>query len=71
MNKMEISRDTLIEDLVAAHPASIKFLSERGIRCLACGEPIWGTIAEAALEKGFSDVEIRSIVDELKVYLAN
>lgn len=67
---MEISRAILIEDLVGSFPAAVRFLSERGIRCLACGEPIWGTLNDAAQEKGFSNEEIGVIVDELKSYLA-
>ena len=33
--------------------------------CLACGEPIWGTLEEAAKKKGFSDEEIEIFVKEL------
>jgi hypothetical protein len=30
-----------------------------------CGEPIWGTLEEAAKEKGFSDEEIEVFVREI------
>lgn len=68
---MKISKDVLIEDLVTDYPASVRFLREKGIRCLACGEPIWGTLKEAAAEKGFSENEIDKIVDELSATLAD
>ena len=32
---------------------------------IACGEPIWGTLEQAAREKGFSDREIADFVREL------
>jgi hypothetical protein len=30
-----------------------------------CGEPIWGTLEEAAQEKGFSDEKIIGVVAEM------
>jgi hypothetical protein len=32
-----------------------------------CGEPIWGTLEEAAKEKGFSDTEISKFISEMQV----
>ena len=63
---MIIRKETNIEDLVKALPASIKYLSEKGIKCIACGEPIWGTLEEAAKEKGFEKAEIDGFVKDLK-----
>ncbi|HNS73804.1 MAG TPA: DUF1858 domain-containing protein [bacterium] len=60
-----IERDTLIEDLVREHPEMVRLLMEKGVRCLACGEPVWGTIAGAAAEKGFSTAEIDQLVQEI------
>jgi hypothetical protein len=68
--KTVITKDMEIEDLVRHYPASIKFLSEKNIRCIACGEPIWGTLEEAAKEKGYSDEEIETIVSEMKTFLS-
>ena len=59
----KISIEELVEDL----PASVTYLSKKGIRCTACGEPIWGTLEEAAREKGFGDQEIREFVRELNI----
>ncbi|MBN1300508.1 MAG: DUF1858 domain-containing protein [Melioribacteraceae bacterium] len=66
---MEITRSVEIEDLVNTYPESVSFLSDKGIRCLRCGEPIWGTLEEAAKEKGFTDKKIDTVVDELKSFL--
>jgi len=60
-----INRDTLIEDLVREHPEMVRLLMDKGVRCLACGEPVWGTIAGAAAEKGFNDARIDELVREI------
>jgi methionine synthase II (cobalamin-independent) len=61
-----VHKDILIEELVAIIPESVSYLMRRGIKCIACGEPIWGTLADAAKEKGFSETEIENVVRELK-----
>jgi methionine synthase II (cobalamin-independent) len=63
---MTITKDITIEDLVEKIPASVRYLSEKGIKCIACGEPIWGTLEDAAKEKGFSDDEINRVVEEIQ-----
>lgn len=60
-----ISRDISIEELVQTVPGSVRYLMEQGIKCLACGEPIWGTLESAAREKGFSSDQIDRFVEEL------
>ena len=62
---MEIRKNITIEELVETVPESVDYLSKKGIRCIMCGEPIWGTLEEAAQEKGFSDEEIDQVVQEL------
>lgn len=62
---MKVNKDIEIEDLVREIPKSVSYLMEKGIRCLRCGEPIWGTLEEAALEKGFDEKQIEQFVLEL------
>lgn len=62
---MLITADISIEELVNQFPQSVKFLSEKGIRCIRCGEPIWGTLYSAAQEKGFSEAEISALLKDL------
>ncbi len=69
MKKQKINKNIEIEDLVKIIPGAVIYLMEKGIRCLRCGEPIWGTLEEAAKEKGFTDNEINIFVDELNQYL--
>lgn len=59
---MNITKDTTIEELVDGLPEAVKFLRKEGIRCLACGEPVWGTLGEAAREKGLGDSDIERVV---------
>jgi methionine synthase II (cobalamin-independent) len=66
MAKPEITKDILIEELVDNYPFSVRYLMEKGIRCIMCGEPIWGTLEEAAEEKGFDANTIQGFVDEMK-----
>ncbi|MCB9248123.1 MAG: DUF1858 domain-containing protein [Ignavibacteriales bacterium] len=60
-----ITKEIEIEDLVKLIPEAVVYLMEKGIRCLRCGEPIWGSLGQAAKEKGFSDKEIIKFVTDL------
>lgn len=60
-----ITKEIEIEDLVAEIPEAVTYLMEQGIRCLRCGEPVWGSLENAAKEKGFSDDQIKVFVAEL------
>ena len=63
---MHVSKDILIEDLVEEVPGSVRYLTDKGIRCIMCGDPVWGTLEEAAKEKGFTDTDIQRFVTELE-----
>jgi methionine synthase II (cobalamin-independent) len=60
-----ITKDITIEDLIEDFPKSVKYLADKGIRCIKCGEPIWGTLEEACLEKDFTQEAIEQAVKEL------
>ena len=60
----KIQADQPVEDLVESHPALVGFLVHKGLPCLVCGEPFWGTLAELARSKGWSDDQIALLVDE-------
>ena len=63
--EMKIDKNIEIEDLVRVIPKSVVYLSDKGIRCLRCGEPIWGSLESAAKEKGFDDEQIAKFVEEI------
>lgn len=63
--KMKINKSTTIEELVTIAPESVSHLMDRGIRPLICGEPIWGTIEEVVISKGYSREELDRMLQEL------
>lgn len=65
MQNTTITKDITIEELIEKVPDSVNYLMEQGIKCIACGEPIWGTLEEAAKEKNFSDDDIHRFVKEI------
>ena len=62
---MKITKNITIEELVEEIPEAVKYLADEGIRCIRCGEPIWGTLEEAAKEKNFSDEDINKFIKDL------
>ena len=58
-----ISANTTIEEIVREYPELIRPLMQFGIKCVMCGEPIWGTLEENAQEKGIKN--LNEIVKEL------
>ena len=65
MSDPVVSPSTSIEDLVQWIPEGVGYLRDKGIRCIRCGEPIWGTLEEAAKQKGFSEEQIARFVADL------
>ena len=66
---MSITKDIQIEDLVELLPQSVSLLREKGIVCVVCGEPVWGSLNDLATQKGLSDESIERIVSELNQLL--
>jgi hypothetical protein len=60
-----ITKNITIEELISKYPFSINYLMKKGIKCIICGEPIWGTLEDAVREKGFKDQDVTKIVEEL------
>ncbi len=64
----KITKDITIEELVTEFPESVGFLMKKGIKCIVCGEPIWGTLEQAIKEKG-KENEMEQIINELNEVL--
>lgn len=60
-----IDRHIAIEELVSRFPGSVKFLINKGLPCLVCGEPTWGTLEELAKDKGWTDAAIDELVEAM------
>ncbi len=68
---MQVTRTSTIEEIIENIPESVKYLMQEGIRCVICGEPIWGTLEEAAKEKNFDDQKIDKFVNELNAFVSD
>jgi methionine synthase II (cobalamin-independent) len=62
---MEITSNISIETLVGIYPQSVHWLRERGIACIICGEPIWGTLGQLASDNGYTKDEVERLVAEM------
>ena len=60
-----ITKKMTIEELVTEIPDAVGYPMQKGIKCIACGEPIWETLESAAKNKGFNDVEVETFVRDL------
>lgn len=63
--KPEINRQMLVEDLIREYHFASRFLSDRGLQCIICGEPVWGTLEELALDKNYNEQQINELVSDL------
>jgi hypothetical protein len=62
---MKITKDIRIDELIELKPKAVGFLAQKGIQCIACGEPVWGTLEELAKQKGLSEIEIDEMIIEI------
>ncbi len=67
----KVDKEVTIEELVIKFPESVKYLMDKGIKCIACGEPVWGTLEENAKEKGMNEQTIESVVEELNSLISS
>lgn len=65
--KDPVSVDIQVEELAEKYPLAVRFLTKRGVRCIRCGEPIWGTLGELLEEDGIENPE--DLIDELNGFL--
>jgi Ni,Fe-hydrogenase I small subunit len=61
---VSITKDVLIEELVARYPGSVSFLIGKGLPCVVCGDPFWGSLSELARQNGWTEDRIESLVEE-------
>jgi hypothetical protein len=61
----QITKNTYVEELLEIKPLAVSYFLDKGIACLVCGEPFWGTIEELVLKKGYSQEQLEQFVEEL------
>lgn len=65
----DIGGDIPVEELIERFPSAVAILYDLGFRCISCGEPLWGTLAEEAERQGITD--ITHLLSELNRRLRN
>ena len=63
----EITKDTLIGDILDADRGTAKYFLEMGMHCLGCPSARGESIEQACMVHG---VDVNSLVDEINDYLA-
>jgi hypothetical protein len=53
-----IKKTDYIEDLLEEYDGINGHLMKKGVVCIQCGEPVWGTLEEAVKAKGLNIDEI-------------
>ena len=56
--EIKISKEMWIEDLLDKYPEAQRFLSKQKIVCIACGEPVWGSLEEVIKRAGRDTDEV-------------
>ena len=64
----EITKDTLIGDILDADRGTAKYFLEMGMHCLGCPSARGENIEQACMVHG---VDVNSLVDEINDYLAS
>ncbi len=67
---MPLTIDTPVEVILDEHPAAADWLLQRGVVCLRCGEPFWGSLGELLRNRRYTDEETARLVTELNAHLA-
>ncbi|MCD6500127.1 MAG: hypothetical protein J7M25_17680 [Deltaproteobacteria bacterium] len=66
---MKIAKETPVEDLVEEYPEAAGWMSRRGLRCVVCGEPFWGSLEELATEDGVVGDDFEKLITELQAFV--
>lgn len=64
----EITKDTLVGDILDADRGTAKYFLEMGMHCLGCPSARGESIEQACMVHG---VDVNSLVDEINDYLAS
>ena len=58
------TKETTVEEVLEKHPELVGVFMDLNVRCVVCGEPLWGTIEEAARTYGVDlDILLRRLND--------
>lgn len=66
MNEATVKASDSVEELVEQYPQLVSFLMDRGIVCIKCGEPFWGTLEDLVKNKG---KDVNQILEQINSFL--
>lgn len=66
---MEITKDTLITDLLAMSPYMEHILLGMGMHCISCAASGGETLGEALAVHGYKEEDISDVVEQLKEFV--
>ncbi|MDI3516437.1 MAG: hypothetical protein PWP37_977 [Thermotogota bacterium] len=59
-----------MSEIAERYPYLIDFLLKKGIKCIVCGDVLWGTLGEEAKRQGFTDEQLDEIIREANELVA-
>lgn len=68
---MEVTRQTIIGDIVRKHPFSVEVFMDYGVHCVGCHVSDFETLEQGILGHGFSEGELLELIDELNEIIKN
>ncbi len=63
-----IKKTDYVEELLEKYDGINVYLMKKGVVCIQCGEPVWGTLGELAGEKG---LDVDALVDDLNEHFTD
>jgi len=61
-----ISEEIQVEDLIGNYPDALKILLEFNLRCIICGEPVWGNLGELIRDHKLSAQDTEKLLSRLR-----
>lgn len=61
-----VKASNYVDEIIDKYPSTVKYFSEKGIVCVQCGEPVWGTVKDMIAKK-YDDVD--AVIKELNEYI--
>lgn len=68
---MEVTRQTIIGDIVRKYPFSVEIFMDYGVHCVGCHVSDFETLEQGILGHGFSEGELLELIDEINEMIKN
>jgi hypothetical protein len=69
--EFSVTPDTPVDMIVDKYPKAVGWLVQKGIICVICGEPFWGTLGDLMKRKNIENpdqviIELNEFIDSIK-----